>query len=218
MSCPHLSGVAALIKAAHPDWSASAIKSALMTTAYTVDNTKSPLRDAAGGAFSTPLAHGAGHVDPQKALSPGLVYDLTTDDYIAFLCSLNYTLEHVRAVAKQPDLTCSTRLSNPGNLNYPSFSILFSQSRSRRVVKYNRVLTNVGTVGSTTYNVTVSGPSSVRVMVSPAQLVFKQVGHKLSYSVTFVSRKGVTSGEAFGWIDWHNGQVQVRSPITYAWE
>ncbi|XP_058078697.1 subtilisin-like protease SBT1.8 [Magnolia sinica] len=215
MSCPHISGVAALLKAAHPDWSASAVKSALMTTAYTHDNTLSPLRDAAGGAISTPFAHGAGHVDPQKALSPGLVYDITTDDYIAFLCSLNYTVDHVRAIAMQPNLTCSRRLSNPGNLNYPSFSILFS--KKRRVVKYSREVTNVGPAGSR-YNVTVGGPANVRVMVKPTELVFKRVGDKLRYSVMFVSKKGANLVEAFGWIVWSNEQYQVKSPVAYAWE
>ncbi|KAL7136868.1 hypothetical protein ABFS83_10G058600 [Erythranthe nasuta] len=99
MSCPHISGLATLLKAAHPYWSPSAIKSALMTTAYTVDNANSPLRDAADYSLSTPCVHGAGHVDPHKALSPGLVYDATPDDYVSFLRSLDYTDDSVQLIA-----------------------------------------------------------------------------------------------------------------------
>lgn len=32
MSCPHVSGVVGLLKKLHPDWSAAAIKSAIITT------------------------------------------------------------------------------------------------------------------------------------------------------------------------------------------
>nr|GMD58874.1 subtilisin-like protease SBT1.8 [Ipomoea batatas]GME05348.1 subtilisin-like protease SBT1.8 [Ipomoea batatas] len=183
MSCPHISGLAALLKAAHPEWSPGAIKSALMTTAYTHDNTNSPIRDAEGDEFSNPWAHGSGHVNPHKALSPGLVYDIAPTDYIMFLCSLDYTPQQIQAIVKAPNITCAKKLSNPGQLNYPSFSVLFGKSRI------------------------------------PTKLFFKNVGDKLRYTVTFVSKKGVVtpSNAAFGSISWNNAQNQVRSPIALSW-
>ncbi|KAJ0881978.1 putative cucumisin [Helianthus annuus] len=217
MSCPHISGLAALLKAAHPGWSPSAIKSALMTTAYTLDNTRSPLRDAAGGQPSTPWAHGAGHVDPHKAISPGLVYDISTEEYIAFVCSLGYDIKQVQAVVNRPNMTaCTKRLGDPGRLNYPSFSVLFGKSR---VVRYTRQLTNVGAAGSV-YNVEAEAPQGVEVRVKPKQLVFKNVGDRMRYTVTFVSQRQQRggSGDAFGSITWKNAENQVRSPVAFGWE
>uniref|UniRef100_A0A7N0UVF7 Subtilisin-like protease n=1 Tax=Kalanchoe fedtschenkoi TaxID=63787 RepID=A0A7N0UVF7_KALFE len=214
MSCPHISGLAALLKAAHPDWSPSAIKSALMTTAYTQDNTGSPLRDASGGGLSTPWAHGSGHVDPQKALSPGLVYDTSPDEYVKFLCSM-YTLEHLQTIVKRPNVTCAKKFSDPGQLNYPSFSILFGK---KRVARYTRTLTNVGSAGSA-YQVTVDVPSSVTATVKPAKLTFKNVGDKLRYTVTFVSSKAASqmAKPLFGSVMWSNDEHQVKSPVAFSW-
>ncbi|KAK6139683.1 hypothetical protein DH2020_026571 [Rehmannia glutinosa] len=214
MSCPHISGLAALLKAAHPEWSPSAIKSALMTTAYTLDNTNSPLRDASDYSLSTPWAHGAGHVDPHKALSPGLVYDATPDDYVVFLCSLDYTIEMIQVVVKRPNVTCARKFRDPGQLNYPSFSVVFGKSR---VVRYTRELTNVGAAGSV-YRVSAEAPTNVVVSVKPSNLVFRNVGDKQRYTVTFVSQKGVdllTNG--FGSVTWKNDQNQVRSPVSFTW-
>lgn len=36
MSCPHVSGIVALVKTIHPTWSPAAIKSALVTTGKTI--------------------------------------------------------------------------------------------------------------------------------------------------------------------------------------
>ncbi|XP_074273590.1 subtilisin-like protease SBT1.8 [Silene latifolia] len=217
MSCPHISGLAALLKAAHPEWSPSAIKSALMTTAYNHDNTQAPLRDAADGSLSNPWAHGAGHVDPHKAMSPGLVYDLSTNDYIAFLCSLQYSPVHLQTVTKRPNITCSTKLSDPGQLNYPSFSILFGKSR---VVRYTRELTNVGSP-NTLYQVHADAPPNVGVKVRPTQLYFRSVGEKKKYTVSFSAKKGMVpppSKSGFGSILWFSKKSQVRSPVSFTWD
>ncbi|KAJ9168049.1 hypothetical protein P3X46_019623 [Hevea brasiliensis] len=217
MSCPHISGVAALLKAAYPRWSPSAIKSALMTTAYVVDNTNSPLRDAGSvtGALSNPFSHGSGHVDPHRALSPGLVYDISTDEYVTFLCSLGYSIDRVQAIVKRPNVACSRKFNDPGELNYPSFSVVFA---NKRVVRYTRELTNVGEAGSV-YEVAVTAPPAVVVKVNPTKLVFRNVGDKVRYTVTFVAKKGVNQADRyeFGSIAWRNAQHQVTSPIAFGW-
>ena len=216
MSCPHISGVAALMKAAHPDWSPAAIKSALMTTAYTVDNTNSSLRDAADGSLANAFAYGAGHVDPQKALSPGLVYDISTNDYAAFLCSLNYSAPHIQVITKTSNVSCPKKF-RPGDLNYPSFSVVFNQ-KSKPVQRFRRELTNVGPVTSV-YNVKVISPESVAVTVTPAKLTFKKAGQKLRYHVTFASKAGQGHAKPdFGWISWVNDEHVVRSPVAYTWK
>ncbi|KAL3623580.1 hypothetical protein CASFOL_032396 [Castilleja foliolosa] len=216
MSCPHISGLAALLKAAHPKWSPSAIKSALMTTAYTVANTNSPLRDAANNSHSTPYAHGSGYVDIRKALDPGLVYDATPDDYLSFVCSLNYKLDMIKLITQRKNVSCDKRFENPGQLNYPSFSVLFKYSKGKaKAVVLSRELTNVGLPRSI-YTVKIEGPANVKVKVEPAKLVFEKVGDKKLYTVTFEPKSNEMI-DAFGSIVWKNELHQVRSPVAFAW-
>ncbi|KAK8559026.1 hypothetical protein V6N12_042314 [Hibiscus sabdariffa] len=125
-----------------------------------------------------------------------------------------YTIDHVKTIAKRPNITCSKRFKDPGELNYPSFSVLFGD---KRVVRYSRELTNVGPARSI-YKVGVNAPSSVGISVRPRTLVFRHIGEKKRYTVSFVAKRirSMVRPE-FGSIVWGNAQYQVKSPVSFAW-
>lgn len=218
MSCPHASGLAALLKGVHPEWSSAAIRSALMTTAYTAYKNGGALLDVATGKPSTPFDHGAGHVDPISALNPGLVYDINAGDYLNFLCALKYTPSQINSLARR-NFTCdSSKKYSVTDLNYPSFAVSFpaeSGSAVSKTIKYSRTLTNVGAAG--TYKVTVSSPnSSVKIIVEPEILSFTAKNEKKSYTVSFTA-PSKSSTDAFGRIEWSDGKHVVSSPVAISW-
>ncbi|RYR58250.1 hypothetical protein Ahy_A05g023908 isoform A [Arachis hypogaea] len=216
MSCPHVSGVAALIKAKHPQWSPAAIKSALMTTAYVVDNTMKPLKDASNAEKpSNPYDHGAGHINPTKALDPGLVYDIKPQDYFDFLCTQNLTPNQLGVFGKYANRSCAHSLASPGDLNYPAISVVFAENKSISVMTVHRTVTNVGPDVST-YHVLVSVFKGASVKVEPETLNFTRKYQKLSYKVTFTTKARQTQPE-FGDLVWKDGVQSVRSPIVITW-
>ncbi|XP_065003697.1 subtilisin-like protease SBT5.3 [Musa acuminata AAA Group] len=208
MSCPHISGVAGLLKTLHPDWSPAAIKSAIMTTARTRDNMKEPMLNSSFDK-ATPLGYGSGHVRPNHAMDPGLVYDMTTTDYLDFLCSLGYTTAQLAMFNGEPYVCPSTPL-HIRDLNYPSITIPDLQSST----KVARVVKNVGPPG--TYVVRVLEPRGVSVTVSPASLTFEKVGEEKRFEVTAGIKEGKTDGGGyvFGGLIWSDGKHYVRSPLV----
>ncbi|XVF33425.1 hypothetical protein REPUB_Repub17cG0167900 [Reevesia pubescens] len=189
MACPHVSGIAALLKSKHKNWSPSAIKSALMTTAYTIDNRGKPIVDLALYGSATPFGLGSGHVDPVKASNPGLIYDITVEDYIFYLCSLKYSASQISMF--EQGFRCPKKPTmQPGDLNYPSFAVNFKGKAQNITVSYERTVKNVG-ISRSTYKVSVEEPKEVSVIVKPNILRFKKLGETLSYKVSFVGQNKI---------------------------
>ncbi|KAF6160291.1 hypothetical protein GIB67_019060 [Kingdonia uniflora] len=215
MSCPHVSGIAALLKARHPEWSPAAIKSALMTTAYLHDNTFKSLKDASTDTPSSPFDHGAGHINPSKALDPGLVYDINTQEYLNFLCTQGLKPTELMVFTKSSNRSCKSVLANAGDLNYPSISAVFPENPSVTTLTLHRTVTNVGPPTSI-YRAQVSPFKGVFVSVQPNTLHFTSKSQKLSYKIIFKTKSRLKTPE-FGGLIWSDGVHKVRSTIVAIW-
>lgn len=211
MSCPHVTGTAALVKSAHPNWSPAAIRSALMTTAYTKDTNSEYFLSGGSTKPSDPFDIGAGHINPRKAIDPGLVYDMKTGDYVIFLCNLGYTQEEIaKLVLPGTDRTCPRVPTSNSNLNYPSITV----SDLRTTMTIRRTVRNVGRNRNAVYIPRVVRPSGVEVAIWPRLLVFSLYREENTYYVTLKPWKKSEGRYDFGEIAWSDGFHTVRSPLT----
>ncbi|KAI3505178.1 hypothetical protein L1887_27127 [Cichorium endivia] len=212
MSCPHLAGIAALLKSAHPDWSPAAIKSAIMTTADQVSLNGQPIEDERELRADI-FAIGSGHVNPSKANDPGLVFDIEADDYIPYLCGLGYTSKQVGIIVKKK-VSCSKTIPE-AQLNYPSFAITLASGQNKT---YTRTVTNVGAAEST-YTISVQNvnvPHGIILGIRNPRLEFTELNQKLTYEIKFTrdSKVEVDVPYAEGSMAWGSGKYLVRTPFS----
>ncbi|PPD86809.1 hypothetical protein GOBAR_DD16259 [Gossypium barbadense] len=219
MSCPHAAGIATLLKAAHRDWSSAAIRSAMMTTAEVFDNANGRIIDMTTGVAGTPLDFGAGHINPNKAMDPGLVYDIEIQDYINYLCGLNYISKQIRTITGMHQFNCDSATLD---LNYPSFIILLNNTNTTGTT-FQKELTNVAE-GSSVYRAVVRAPSGMKAVVQPATITFAGKYSEAKFQLTVEIDVGVGSIPEsdyfgnYGFLSWYevNGKHQVTSPIVSA--
>ncbi|KAK1577783.1 hypothetical protein Q3G72_024762 [Acer saccharum] len=198
-----------------PDIVAPGVNILASWTAYVHDNTHKPLRDASASTSSSPFDHGAGHINPVKALDPGLVYDIEAQDYFEFLCTQNLTPMQLRIFGKYSNRTCKHTLASPGDLNYPAISVVFPEKTSGTTMTLHRTVTNVGSPVSN-YHAVVSQFKGCSVTVEPTALNFTGKHQKLSYKITFKTKSQQTIPE-FGGLIWKDAVHKVRSPIVVTW-
>ncbi|KAM7262540.1 hypothetical protein ACFE04_000223 [Oxalis oulophora] len=206
MSCPHVSGVVGLLKTIYPHWSPAAIRSAIMTTASTIDNNKETILNASYSK-ATPFSYGAGHINPNAAADPGLVYDIENNEYNDFLCALGYNETQILLFTGMP-YKCSHKASVL-NLNYPSITV----PNLRSSITVTRRVKNVGPPG--TYKAYIREPTGISVSVKPQKLKFKKVGEEKTFKVTMkVESKASKKVYVFGDLTWSDSKHNVRSPIV----
>lgn len=208
MSCPHVSGIVGLLKNLHPEWSPAAIKSAIMTSARIRDNEAEAMLDSDNNK-ANPFGYGAGHVRPNRAMDPGLVYDMNEDDYLNYLCGRGYNQTNLRFFTRK-NYTCPKSFTL-ASFNYPSMAVpdLDGKATLTRRVK------NVGG-GPATYTARVKAPAGVSVAVKPASLKFEKDGEEKRFEVV-VEAKGLEGKKrdyVFGQLTWTDGKHNVRSPIV----
>jgi subtilisin family serine protease len=197
MSSPHVAGLAALFKQKYPGWSPMMIKSALMTTGY----------DVLDGPNTNPLVifrQGAGHVKPNSALDPGLVYDSGFNDWLALIC------------ATQPqglEATCNALWiagysRDASDLNQASIAIgdmAGVQTVTRRVtnVSGKRLTVTPAVTGMVGFDTEVSVES---LTLAP--------GASASFTVRFTRTSAALNAYTGGYLTWTGGGYTVRSPIV----
>ena len=163
---------------------------------------------------SDPFDIGAGHVDPLKAMDPGLVYDLKTIDYILFLCNIGYNQQQIEAlVLPSPEtdtISCSQIRKLNANINYPSIVVSNLQS----TVTIKRTVRNVSPSNFAVYFSNIIKPHGVEVVVWPRVLVFSLFKEEITYYVTFIPKKKSQGRYDFGEIVWSDGFHKVRSPLV----
>jgi hypothetical protein len=197
MSSPHVAGLGALLKNLHPNWSPMMIKSALMTTGS----------DVLDGPDTNPLVifrQGAGHVMPNSAADPGLVFDHGFIDWLAFLCGTTAGVSPATCAALQG----AGYSLDPSDLNGASIAI----GSLAGVQTVTRKVTNVGS-GPATYTSSVSGMTGIGVTVTPASLTINP-GQTKSFTVTFTRTTATLNAYTGGQLTWSDGTHSVRIPMV----
>jgi subtilisin family serine protease len=197
MSSPHVAGLAALLKDLRPTWSPMAIKSALMTSAG----------DVLDGPNTNQLVifrQGAGHVRPNSAADPGLVYDSGFLDWYAFICA-------TQPQGLESDCNALWQMGyskNPSDFNSPSIAI--GDLAGTETV--TRSVTNVSGK-PLTVSATVTGMVGITTVVTPATVSLK-AGETKSFTVSFSRTTAALNAYTGGQLTWTGGGYTVRSPLV----
>jgi hypothetical protein len=147
--------------------------------------------------LADPFDFGGGHMNPDKAVDPGLVYDMDAMEYNNLFNCIMASLDDCESY--QPAL------------NLPSVAV----PNLKNQVTVWRTITNVGPVEAT-YQADVEAPAGVDVSVEPSVISFTAGGEKsVAFKITFTAKQRVQGGYTFGSLTWSDQSAHsVRIPIA----
>ncbi|KAF3677154.1 Subtilisin-like protease SBT3.5 [Capsicum annuum] len=211
MAAPHVSGISALLKSLHPDWSPAAIKSAIMTTAGVKDPHSGLPIIAEGMPFKVadPFDFGSGLVNAHAANDPGLIYDMGAFDYILYLCSMGYKNSDISNIIDGGAASCPIKRPSILDVNLPSLTI----PSLKGTVNVRRTVTNVGPENSK-YEAIIEPPPGITIKVKPDTLIFNSDTEQISFTLTISPTHEYNTAFEFGSLTWTDGVHQVRIPIS----
>ena len=194
MSSPHVAGSAALLRQMFPTWSPAAIKSAL-TTSNTV------VRVTGGSTDANRWGYGAGHLNPNGAIVPSLVYEAGATDYGRFLCGVGLAVPAGMG-------SCATLGSvKPWDLNLSSLT-------AAGVVVSRTLTRTVKNVGASTANfVSTASLPGWDVLVMPANLNLAPGGQG-TFTAKLTRTTAPVGAWTFGSLAWSDGVRTVTSPLS----
>lgn len=214
MSSPHVAGIFALMKQAHPEWTPAMAKSALMTTAH------QDVMKEDGATAADPFDMGAGHVvpggdvnAPGSLFNPGIVYDAGLFEYAAFTCGAELG---VFTAGTCVFLEGEGVPMSPKDLNLPSIGI----AEVAGPTTVTRTVTNV--LGQALIlEPVIEAPDGFDITVDPTRLVVP-VGRTVDYTVTVTATTASAGEWRFGSLTWVSSTsrapakqgIAARSPIA----
>src|SRR5918995_645351 len=147
---------------------------------------------------------GAGHVRPNNAADPGLVYDSSWNDWLAFLCGTTTAVNPASCTA----LKAAGFSTDASDMNVASIAI----GNLAGVQTVKRRVTNVGSAAAT-YTSSVTGMTGITTTVAPSTLALN-AGETKSFTVTFRRTTAALNAYTGGQLTWSDGTHGVRSPIV----
>jgi len=155
----------------------------LMVAALVTDRFGMPIQaEGAPRKVADSFDFGGGHINPERAVDPGLVYDINPKEFTKFF---NCTLSR--------DDDCLQDIGKLYLLNLPSIAV----PDLKDSVTVWRTVTNVGQVKAT-YQAKIEAPTGVTMSVDPSVITFKKGGRQTkTFKVTFKARQRVQGGYTF---------------------